>query len=580
MSEVVKHLNDAERASLGAQVETLARAPAPRVDARSGEQFVFVAHFDGTNNDKDDLKRSGNPLPTNVAELWSQMKPLETGNHNFKTHYYRGVGTDPGAKGVADALAPTAEMKDTAHKAYQHFEREASEWLRAHPEASPADSLKVMATAFSRGGGTAAVFSQLLYERGLSDPKTGKTLAPPGQLGLVGAMVYDPVTTGYDGNSAFSPTSKNITVVRAQNEYREWFKGVDHTRHPGATTVEVVGNHCNIGGGHDHGIAARVLEASTEWFKKSGLPIADVRAQSRYDGRATIYHERDIPYTNDVSRVSRSPVARVVSPLGSVVVDAAARAADYPVTHDPRQGLDAKRQLAPTALEEVTRKSDGWKLFHSASGAVWRKTYPGDGGQSVTAVMVERREQGPPPGQIDFHLMQDDGQGHTKNLLRRTLPPTSGEHLRHSLDQRLTPPAYPEPMRVQEGARAAAHPNADQRATAEQFKEQLGPRLQQLGMSEKQVKTLAAASVALQTQHANQGKASAFRLSKDASTIAMQQERPPLREIQVVHALGQAEQSHWQTAAQAMTTAKAVEPQTGMVSATAPSRKQSATRVA
>lgn len=177
MSEVVKRLNEAERVRLDSQVEAVARSPAPQVGARTGQQFVFVAHFDGTNNDKDDLKLSGNPLPTNVAELWSQMKPLEA--DNFKTQYYRGVGTDPGAEGLADALMPSAEMRATASRAYKDFEDEATDWLRAHPEANPTESLKVMATGFSRGGGTAAIFSQLLYERGLTDPQTGKTLIPP-----------------------------------------------------------------------------------------------------------------------------------------------------------------------------------------------------------------------------------------------------------------------------------------------------------------------------------------------------------------------------------------------------------------
>lgn len=191
--------------------------------------------------------------------------------------------------------------------------------------------------------------SQLLYEKGL----------------------IDPVSTGYDGNAAFSPTSRNITVVRARNGYRAWFKGVDHTRHPGATTVEVMGNHCNIGGGHDHGIAARVLEASTAWFRTSGVPIGEVRPQSRYDGQATIYHERDIPCADDVSRASRSPVARGVA-LG--------------LGAGRRRGLGAVRDL------------------------------------------------------------QDDGHGQVRRLLRRQTPPGSGPAWRASLDQRLTPPAYPEPI--------------------------------------------------------------------------------------------------------------------------------------
>src|SRR5690606_30622100 len=106
----------------------------------------------------------------------------------------------------------------------------------------------VMATGFSRGAGTAAVFSQMLHERGLNDPATGKVIVPPGQLGLAGALMFDPVTTGYDRNTAFSPASKNITVVQALNEYRTPFKGVDHSGHPNASVVSVTGNHCDIGG--------------------------------------------------------------------------------------------------------------------------------------------------------------------------------------------------------------------------------------------------------------------------------------------------------------------------------------------
>ena len=59
MTEVVKRLNAAEQAALSAQVDKIAAAPRPTLDTASGKQFVFVAHFDGTNNDKDNLALSG-----------------------------------------------------------------------------------------------------------------------------------------------------------------------------------------------------------------------------------------------------------------------------------------------------------------------------------------------------------------------------------------------------------------------------------------------------------------------------------------------------------------------------------------
>ena len=87
-----------------------------------------------------------------------------------------------------------------------------------------------------------------------------------------------------------------------------------------------------------------------------------------------------------------------------------------------------------------------------------------------------------------------------------------------------------------------------QRETAERFKEQLGDRLGQLGMSGEQVHTLAAAAAKEQTRFAGQGDVRSFLLSKDCSTVAMCQSFPPLREIDVGSALAQSERSHWNEA--------------------------------
>nr|WP_294868040.1 DUF2235 domain-containing protein [uncultured Pseudogulbenkiania sp.] len=543
MSEVVKRLNEAERVRLDSQVEAVARSPAPQVGARTGQQFVFVAHFDGTNNDKDDLKLSGNPLPTNVAELWSQMKPLEA--DNFKTQYYRGVGTDPGAEGLADALMPSAEMRATASRAYKDFEDEATDWLRAHPEANPTESLKVMATGFSRGGGTAAIFSQLLYERGLTDPQTGKTLIPPGQLGLAGAMIYDPVTTGYDGNSSFSPTSENITVVQAQNEYRTLFKGVHHSTHPDVTVVPVTGNHCNIGGGYDRGIGARVLEASNDWFQKSGVPIQEMPRDKRHDGSATVYHERDLPYSDKVANAGRHSLARSAFPVGSRVLEGAAGRADYPVTHDPREGLHAPRELDPVAHGERER-ADGWRRFNGAEGAVWRKDYVSDKGVPLSAVIVERDLPGKTSDRVDIYLSRRDWPGEL--LYEKRLPADAGQQLRESLDKRLDSVAKKpaEAGRPQPSTRQSEH--------AERFMEQLAPRLGQLGMNQRQIHTLAAAAAKEASRYENQGPVGQFIFGRDGNTIALRQEYPPLREFSVAQALSQSPAEHWREAV-AMNTA-------------------------
>lgn len=88
-----------------------------------------------------------------------------------------------------------------------------------------------------------------------------------------------------------------------------------------------------------------------------------------------------------------------------------------------------------------------------------------------------------------------------------------------------------------------------QRETARQFKDQLGPRLGQLGMNDAQVNTLAAAAAKEQIRHAGQGDVQSYYLSKDGNTIAMRQAYPPLREFDVGSALGRSAQSHWSEAA-------------------------------
>ena len=541
MTEVIKQLNEEERARLSAAVQSIADTPAPKIHARSGETFVFVAHFDGTNNNKDNVPLSGNPLPTNVAELWMQMKPHESGNPNFRTNYYPGVGTDAGAKGYRDVVAPTSDMRDTAEQAYQEFKAEALTWLSKHPHANPAESLQIMATGFSRGGGTAAVFSQLLYERGLSDPQTGKTLVPPGQLGLAGDMIFDPVTTGYDGKSAFSPTSQNITVVQAQNEYRTLFKGVDHSGHPGVTVIPVTGNHCNIGSGYDRGIGAKVLESATDWFRKSGTPINDVPSGKRNDGSATVYHERNLPKTDAVAQASQHPLARATFPLGSRVVEGAAGAADYPVTHDPRDGLHAKRELDPAAAHERQR-ADGWRRFNGVEGAVWRKDYVSDKGVPLSAVVVERNPPGTANDRVDFYLSRRYRKGEL--LYEKRLPAGEGPALRESLEQWMNPSARKRAAAIEPSS------SDDPRRHAHSFKDQLGPRLTQLGMSEQQIDTLAAAAAREATRHAGQGEVREFLLKSDASAIALRQERAPVQEFSVSEALGQIAQAHWQEVAE------------------------------
>lgn len=281
MTIVAGKLDARQMAQANQQAQSIAEAA--DVGAVRENQFVFLASFDGTRNDRDDVPRSGNPLSTNVGQI-SRQADATVHRHqegNFKAGYYAGHGTE-GTLLASDWYPGqvTQETINTAKRAYNEFAEQASAWLKKHPNGDVTTAI----TAFSRGSAAAAVFTHLLYRDGLIDPADhSKVLIPPGEVGVSAGVIFDPVTTGVDANVAFAPNVKNVVVVQAQHEYRYLFKGVDHSGHPGIRVLEATGNHCNVGGGYDNGLGALYLEAATKYLQRSGVPVADVDPARRLD---------------------------------------------------------------------------------------------------------------------------------------------------------------------------------------------------------------------------------------------------------------------------------------------------------
>lgn len=265
------------------------------VGAIKKEQFVFFAEFDGTRNDMRDIKRSGNPEDTNVAELYKQAYQVEKANSesHLVAKYYKGHGTKGSlSRSAWQPAQVTQEAINTAQLAYSEFAETASRWLKKHPNGEVTTAI----TSFSRGAAQAAIFSHLLYRDGLIDPETKKVLIPPGQVGVSAGLIFDPVTTGVDANVAFAPNVRNIVVPQAENEYRYFFKGVDYANQPEIKVKVVTGNHCNIGGGNgDDGLGNLHLEAATKFLQKSGLDIADVDVSRKVSSTQTykVYDESE-----------------------------------------------------------------------------------------------------------------------------------------------------------------------------------------------------------------------------------------------------------------------------------------------
>ncbi len=258
-------------------------------------QFTYFAAFDGTNNSYQ--PSNGDPQNTNVAQLFNQAFLASKTNTNVGVHYEPGPGTE-GTLTASSWLSPqvTKQVVIAAEETYNDFNFQAATWIKNNPNldvrANPGDYITTAVTAFSRGVASAAIFSQLVAARGVTDPETGKVLVPPGEIGVSSGLIFDPVTTGVDGNLAFA-NSENILVLEAGNEYRYLFKSTDYSTQNGVQTLEVLGNHCNIGGCYDNSIGALYLEGATQFFQLSGLSIANVDPSRQFDPteRMVIYDE-------------------------------------------------------------------------------------------------------------------------------------------------------------------------------------------------------------------------------------------------------------------------------------------------
>ncbi len=258
-------------------------------------QFTYFAAFDGTSNSYQ--PSNGDLQNTNVAQLFTQANLASKTNANIYADYFPGPGTE-GTLTASSWLSSqvTAQVILTAEAAYANFNRAAADWIKNNPNqdvrANPSDYITTALTAFSRGVASAAIFSQLVAARGVTDPETGKVLVPPGEIGVSSGVIFDPVTTGVDGNLAFA-NSENILVLEAGNEYRYLFKSTDYSTQNGIQALEVIGNHCNVGGCYDNSLGALYLEGATKFFQLSGLSIANVDPSRQFNPteRMVIYDE-------------------------------------------------------------------------------------------------------------------------------------------------------------------------------------------------------------------------------------------------------------------------------------------------
>ena len=273
--------------------EEHARMPQARLEMETAgaqgcaTRFTFFAAFDGTNNDRDRPELAGGNLPSNIGLLAWQSEELAKVNAGIRPGYYPGVGTGGDQGGLINAaVLPTPAIHAAAEKAYGEFRLAALDYLRQHPDATPAD-IGAAVVGFSRGGAAAIRFAQLVHERGLTD-NDGRVIAPPGSVPITAMALIDPVARFVDAPMHIPPNVRGpVLSVIAEHENRTDFRPLYHADDPRVRQVEHPGNHVGTGGGYDaHGTAASVLEGVTGYFQQRGIGIADVPPERRHDPQA------------------------------------------------------------------------------------------------------------------------------------------------------------------------------------------------------------------------------------------------------------------------------------------------------
>lgn len=124
------------------QLDAVQQAAALSRPAVNPEGFMFVACFDGTNNDHDDLGESETEIPTNISGLYQMCKEVLVPEKTGTAKYYAGAGTKDSilfSEGWPRAV--TLEIDRQANNAYNDFVKAALEWSSKNPGKDLADHL-------------------------------------------------------------------------------------------------------------------------------------------------------------------------------------------------------------------------------------------------------------------------------------------------------------------------------------------------------------------------------------------------------------------------------------------------------
>ncbi|MBH1966364.1 MAG: DUF2235 domain-containing protein, partial [Comamonadaceae bacterium] len=271
-------------------------AVANALPTQTSAQYSFLAAFDGTGNDRANIKISGNVDDTVVARM--ERLVATSGSPNAGSHYEKGVGTDGFfSRYVAGSILPTEEANAQAHRMYDALLIQAKTWAE---QSDGNINIDIAAMGFSRGCTALLAFGKLLDDYGIPDIRSRITVEVPGRVdgtwetevrysspplvppgAKLQALMIDPVGTGVKNLSRLTDNFSRLHVDYASNEYRRTFAAMSFSNprnpDPRVTMRFWPGAHSDLVGAYSfNGISGAYGTFARRVLLSMGTPVSEL----------------------------------------------------------------------------------------------------------------------------------------------------------------------------------------------------------------------------------------------------------------------------------------------------------------
>jgi hypothetical protein len=281
-----------------ATANPMAPPPFAMMGPANPKMRVLTVHFDGTQNDKDNIPHG--EIPSLVAESHHLMNV----NDRLASLYYSGVGTKTNkVNGLLESVTGMG-ASTRAEKAYRDVCEQVKRWREEDPDCE----VHVHVVGFSRGAGTGVHFMNLLHDRGIrphGKDTPALTGMEPGEV-KSSAVLLDAVTTGNLNLKLTLPESNLCTLhLTAGGEERLTFPLTTLKDESAKGDVSLVTGHHNgdnlpenkvcaylrlqeivmegarhsdVGGTYAQGDIRKISKYLMAYFQRSlGLPVSALR---------------------------------------------------------------------------------------------------------------------------------------------------------------------------------------------------------------------------------------------------------------------------------------------------------------